>query len=60
VCSDAQHLPMDCYPYALALVAIKMVGGCAIFVKARKSGLDLLGFGNKFCEGDNCGDRYLE
>ena len=48
MCSDAQPFLMDCYPCALALVGIKMVGGCAIFMEALKSGLDLLGFGNKF------------
>ena len=48
MCSDAQPLPMDRYPYALALIGIKMVGDCAIFVEARKSGLDLLEFGNNF------------
>jgi len=31
-----------------------MVRGCVIFTEARKSGLNLIGFGNKFyCEIDN-------
>jgi len=39
---------MDCYPCALALIGIKVVGGCAIFMETRKSGLDLPGLGSKF------------
>ena len=50
-------LPMVCFPYILAIIGTRMVGGCVIFTEAQESGLDLTGFGNKFC---HKGDNYIK
>jgi hypothetical protein len=42
-------LPMNGCFYVLAIIGTEMVGGCAIFTKAQKSGLDLTEFSGNFC-----------
>ena len=55
--SGAKLLSMSCFPCVLALIGTKVVGGCVIFTETRKSGLDLPGFCNKFCQK---GDNYIK